>query len=87
MSTGCNPLIAAHPTRGIDVGSQAAIWEELRRARAEGLGVLLVSADLEELIGLSDTLLVMLRGEIVARLDPAEVGPRELGAYMTGAAA
>ena len=87
MSTGCNPLIAAHPTRGIDVGSQAAIWEELRRARAGGLGVLLVSADLEELIGLSDTLLVMLRGEIVARLDPAEVGPRELGAYMTGAAA
>ncbi len=86
MSTKCNPLIAAHPTRGIDVGSQAAIWEELRRARGEGLGVLLISADLEELIGLSDTLLVMLRGEIVARLDPAEVSPRELGAYMTGAA-
>ena len=87
MSTGCNPLIAAHPTRGIDVGSQAAIWEELRRARAEGLGVLLISADLDELIGLSDTLLVMLRGEIVARLDPREVNPRVLGAYMTGAAA
>ncbi len=86
MSTRCNPLIAAHPTRGIDVGSQAAIWEELRRARGEGLGVLLISADLEELIGLSDTLLVMLRGEIVARLDPAEVSPRELGAYMTGVA-
>ena len=69
------------------MGSQAAIWEELRRARAGGLGVLLISADLEELIGLSDTLLVMLRGEIVARLDPALVNPRELGAYMTGAAA
>ena len=87
MSTRSNPLIAAHPTRGIDVGSQAAIWEELRKARAEGLGVLLISADLDELIGLSDVLLVMLRGEIVARLDPAEVNPRELGAYMTGAAA
>ena len=87
MKTRSNPLIAAHPTRGIDVGSQAAIWEELRRARAEGLGVLLISADLEELIGLSDILLVMLRGEIVARLDPADVSPRELGAYMTGAAA
>ena len=49
--------------------------------------MLLISADLEELIGLSDTLLVMLRGEIVARLDPAKVTPRELGAYMTGAAA
>ena len=85
MATDCNPLIAAHPTRGIDVGSQAAVWEALRRARANGLGVLLISADLEELIGLSDTLLVMLRGEIVARLDPAQVTPRELGAYMTGA--
>ena len=87
LATECNPLIAAHPTRGIDVGSQAAVWEDLRRARAEGLGLLLISADLEELIGLSDTLLVMLRGEIVARLDPARVSPRELGAYMTGAAA
>ena len=87
LAAGCNPLIAAHPTRGIDVGSQAAVWEDLRRARAGGLGVLLISADLEELIGLSDTLLVMLRGEIAARLDPARVTLRELGAYMTGAAA
>ena len=87
MATRSNPLIAAHPTRGIDVGSQAAVWEDLRRARADGLGVLLLSADLEELIGLSDTLLVMLRGEIVARLDPSRISLRELGAYMTGAAA
>ena len=77
---------AAHIVR-IDVGAQAAVWDELRRARADGLAVLLISADLEELIGLSDSLLVMLRGSIVARLDPAEVNPRELGAYMTGAAA
>ncbi len=87
LATRCNPLVAAHPTRGIDVGSQAAVWEDLRRARAEGLGLLLISADLEELIGLSDVLMVMLRGEIVARLDPTRVTPRELGAYMTGAAA
>lgn len=86
MSVECNPLIAAHPTRGIDVGSQAAIWEDLRAARRGGQAVLLVSADLEELIGLSDTLLVMLRGEIVARLDPSRITPRELGAHMTGAA-
>ncbi len=79
-------LIAAHPTRGIDVGAQAAVWEELRQARAAGLAVLLVSADLEELIGLSDTLHVMLRGRIVGTFDPARVTPAELGAYMTGAA-
>jgi simple sugar transport system ATP-binding protein len=78
-------LIAAHPTRGIDVGAQADIWENLRKARDSGLAVLLVSADLEELIGLSDTLLVMLRGEIVARLDPNTTTPSDLGQYMTGA--
>jgi simple sugar transport system ATP-binding protein len=80
-------LVAGHPTRGIDVGAQAAVWEQLRTARKNGLAVLLVSADLEELIGLSDTLLVMYRGRIVAQLDPAKVTPQELGSYMTGAAA
>ena len=78
-------LVASHPTRGIDVGAQAAVWESIRQARREGLAVLLVSADLEELIGLSDTLLVILRGRIVASLDPATVTPVELGSYMTGA--
>jgi simple sugar transport system ATP-binding protein len=78
-------LIAAHPTRGIDVGAQADIWEDLRKARAAGLAVLLISADLEELIGLSDTLVVFLRGRLVATLDPATVTPVDLGSYMTGA--
>jgi len=78
-------LIAAHPTRGIDVGAQADIWEDLRKARAAGLAVLLVSADLEELIGLSDTLVVFLRGRLVAQVDPSHVTPEDLGAAMTGA--
>jgi general nucleoside transport system ATP-binding protein len=78
-------LVAAHPTRGVDVGAQSVIWDILRDARAAGLGTVLVSADLEELIGLSDRLLVMLRGEIVAEVDPSTVTPAELGSYMTGA--
>jgi len=78
-------LIASQPTRGIDVGAQAAVWEQIRRARAAGLALLLISADLEELIGLSDTLYVILRGSLVARIDPAAVTPEELGSYMTGA--
>jgi general nucleoside transport system ATP-binding protein len=78
-------LIAAHPTRGVDVGAQAAIWEEIRTARAAGLATLLLSADLDELIGLSDRLCVILRGRIVATLDPRTVTPEELGTYMTGA--
>ena len=80
-------LVAAHPTRGVDVGAQAVIWDILRDARAAGLGTVLVSADLEELIGLSDRLLVMLRGRIVAELDPSTVTPADLGSYMTGAKA
>jgi general nucleoside transport system ATP-binding protein len=78
-------LIASHPTRGVDVGAQAGIWEELRRARHRGLAVLLISADLDELIGLSDSIKVMLRGRLVADADPATVTPEELGAAMTGA--
>jgi ABC-type uncharacterized transport system ATPase subunit len=79
-------LIAAHPTRGVDVGAQAAIWEHLRRARAAGLAVLLISADLHELIGMSDTLQVICRGRMIARADPHTVTPEELGSAMTGGA-
>jgi general nucleoside transport system ATP-binding protein len=61
MTSKPDVLVAAHPTRGIDVGAQADIWENLRIARDSGLAVLLVSADLEELIGLSDTLLDSIR--------------------------
>jgi general nucleoside transport system ATP-binding protein len=78
-------LVAAHPTRGVDVGAQAAIWDLIRDARGRGLAVLLISADLDELIGLSDSLKVMLRGRFVADMDPATVTPEDLGSAMTGA--
>ncbi|MDQ0992681.1 ABC-type uncharacterized transport system ATPase subunit [Streptomyces sp. V3I7] len=79
-------LIAAHPTRGVDVGAQAQIWDRIREARREGLAVLLISADLDELIGLSDTLRVIYDGKLVADADPATITPEELGTAMTGAA-
>jgi ABC-type uncharacterized transport system ATPase subunit len=85
MSGEPKVLIAAHPTRGVDVGAQAAIWDHLRDARAAGLAVLLISADLDELIGMSDTLKVILRGRIVIDVDPHTVTPEELGSAMTGA--
>jgi general nucleoside transport system ATP-binding protein len=85
MTAGPKVLLASHPTRGVDVGAQAVIWDILRDARSGGLATLLISADLEELIGLSDRLLVMLRGQIVAELDPSAVTPADLGSYMTGA--
>ncbi|NBE51696.1 ABC transporter ATP-binding protein [Streptomyces boluensis] len=86
MSHAPRFLIAAHPTRGVDVGAQAQIWDQIREARREGLAVLLISADLDELIGLSDTLRVIYRGKLVADADPATITPEELGSAMTGAA-
>jgi general nucleoside transport system ATP-binding protein len=79
-------LIAAHPTRGVDVGAQAAIWDHIKDARRKGLAVLLISADLDELIGLSDRINVLLRGSLVAEFDPQTVTPQELGTAMTGGA-
>ncbi len=87
MSGEPSLLIAAHPTRGVDVGAQSAIWEHIRAARRKGLAVLLISADLDELIGLSDRISVILRGRFVGELDPAVVTPENLGSAMTGAGA
>jgi len=87
MSGNPKLLIASHPTRGVDVGAQAAIWDHLRTARAAGLAVLLISADLDELIGLSDSIAVLLRGKIVTTVDPHTVTPAVLGSAMTGASA
>jgi simple sugar transport system ATP-binding protein len=78
-------LIAAHPTRGVDVGAQAAIWGYIKEARRDGLAVLLISADLDELIGLSDRIEVILRGRLVGEFDPQSVTPQQLGSAMTGA--
>lgn len=87
MSHEPKVLVAAHPTRGVDVGAQASIWDILRKARRDGLAVLLISADLEELIGLSDTIHVILRGRLTGTFDPDTVSAEDLGAAMTGAAA
>jgi ABC-type uncharacterized transport system ATPase subunit len=85
MSGEPKVLIASHPTRGVDVGAQAAIWDHIRAARHAGLAVLLISADLDELIGLSDSISVILRGKLVAHVDPGDVTPEQLGSAMTGA--
>jgi simple sugar transport system ATP-binding protein len=85
MSSAPILLIAAHPTRGVDVGAQAAIWAHIKAARRNGLAVLLISADLDELIGLSDRIEVLLRGTLVGTFDPDDVTPEQLGSAMTGA--
>ena len=80
-------LLAAHPTRGVDVGAQSSIWDKLRDARDAGMAVLLVTADLEELLALSDRIIVMFGGRVNAELQPADATPELLGTYMTGGAA
>ncbi|HTW26694.1 MAG TPA: ATP-binding cassette domain-containing protein [Acetobacteraceae bacterium] len=76
-------LIAAQPTRGLDIGATEFVWQSLRASRARGCGVLLISSDLDELFDISDRIVVMLSGRIVGRFTP----PYELdavGAAMTG---
>ena len=78
-------IVAAQPTRGVDVGAQAIIWDHLMQAKSKGVGILLVSADLEELFSLSDRIAVIYNGTIVALLNPANTTPEDLGLAMTGA--
>ncbi len=77
-------LIAAQPTRGIDVGSIEFIHQRLIQARDGGKAVLLISADLEEILSISDRIAVMYEGEIVGVLDPQEATEERLGLMMTG---
>ena len=78
-------LIAVQPTRGLDVGAIENIHQELLRQRDEGKAVLLISLELEEVMNISDRILVMYEGEIVANADPKAVTYQELGLYMSGA--
>jgi ABC-type multidrug transport system ATPase subunit len=78
-------LIACQPTRGLDVGAIEYIHNQIVKARDEDKGVLLLSLELEEVMNLSDRILVMYEGEIVADLNPKEITLQELGLYMSGA--
>ena len=78
-------LIAVQPTRGLDVGAIEYIHKQIVAQRDTGKGVLLVSLELDEVMSLSDRILVMYEGEIVGQLDPKTTTVEELGLYMAGA--
>lgn len=78
-------LVAVQPTRGLDVGAIEYIHSQIVKTRDEGKGVLLVSLELDEVMSLSDRILVMYEGELVAELDPKKTTVQELGLYMAGA--
>ncbi|MDD3412069.1 MAG: ATP-binding cassette domain-containing protein, partial [Eubacteriales bacterium] len=78
-------LIAVQPTRGLDVGAIEYIHKQIVKQRDEGKGVLLVSLELDEVLDVSDRILVMYEGEIVGQLDAKHATAEELGLYMAGA--
>ena len=77
-------LVAVQPTRGLDVGAIEYIHKQLVAQRDAGKGVLLVSLELDEVMNVSDRILVMFEGEIVGEFDPKKVTVEELGLYMAG---
>ncbi len=86
---GRNPvaILAAQPTRGVDIGAMKTIHQGLRNAREAGAGILLISADLAELLDLSDRILVLFRGRIAAEFARDEATESRIGAAMVGARA
>ena len=78
-------LVAVQPTRGLDVGAIEYIHEEIVKERDNGKAILLVSLELDEVMNLSDRILVMYEGEIVGEVDPKQTTLQELGLYMSGA--
>jgi len=85
FASGPKLLIAAYPTRGLDIGATEFVWKQLVTARDAGLAVLLISADLEEILALADRVGVIYDGRITAELDGSKATMNELGLYMTGA--
>lgn len=78
-------LIAVQPTRGLDVGAIEYIHKQIVAQRDAGKAVLLVSLELDEVMSLSDRILVIYEGEIVGELDPKATTAEEMGLYMAGA--
>lgn len=77
-------IIASQPTRGLDVGAAEFVHKELLKKREEGKAILLISADLEEVLSLSDRVGVMYNGRITAEFKPEEVTLEDVGVYMLG---
>lgn len=84
LSRDLEVLIVAHPTRGVDIGAIEYIHQQIRQFRDQGKAVLLVSADLDEVIALSDRILVLYEGRIVTECMPETYSRTELGLLMTG---
>lgn len=77
-------LVASEPTRGLDVGAAEAVQTILKAERGRGVGILLFSGDLEEVLGISDEVVVMYEGRVVASRPASEVDVAQVGRWMAG---
>ncbi|KGM46564.1 ABC transporter ATP-binding protein [Pseudooceanicola atlanticus] len=84
---GLKFLLAAQPTRGLDIGAVNSVYDMIRQACDDGVGVLLISSELDEVLAASDRILVIYRGRIVAQRNANETSREEIGALMAGQAA
>jgi ABC-type uncharacterized transport system ATPase subunit len=80
-------MVVEQPTRGLDVGAVESVWAELLRERERGKAILLISAELEELMNLADRIAVMFEGRIVGILDTASITAEKLGLMISGLSA
>ena len=78
-------MIFVQPTRGLDIGAIENIRRQMIGERDKGKAILLISLELDEVMNISDRILVMYEGEIVGDLNPGEITTEELGLYMAGA--
>lgn len=84
LETSPNICILDEPTRGVDVGAKAEIYQIMNELTEKGIGIILISSDLPELIGLSDRILVMREGEVVKELEKSEFNQEIIMAYASG---
>ncbi|HHW01996.1 MAG TPA: ABC transporter ATP-binding protein [Thermoanaerobacterales bacterium] len=84
LSENPDVIIASQPTRGLDIGATEFVHEQLLKKRDEGKAILLISADLEEVLALSDRVGVMYNGSIIAEFKPGEITLEDVGIYMLG---
>ena len=81
---GSAALVVEHPTRGLDVGAVESVWSELLQARRESKAILLISAELDELLNLADRIAVMFEGRVMGVVEPAPESVEEIGLMMAG---
>jgi simple sugar transport system ATP-binding protein len=84
MSAETTVLVASQPTAGLDVGAIEEVTSRLLAARDQGVGILLITSDLAELLAMSDRIIVLTRGKVVASIPRGQASPAKLGAMLGG---